>query len=87
MVLVSRAEKRQIFLYLLQEGVIVVRKDSYLPKHQNLGDVPNLKVMMIVKSLVSRGYLTQVFNWQWNYYSVTNKGVQFLAKSLGKFSS
>lgn len=69
---------------MLQEGVIVVRKDSYLPKHQNLGDVPNLKVMMIVKSLVSRGYLTQVFNWQWTYYTVTNKGVAFLAKSLGK---
>ena len=83
MVLVSRAEKRAIFTYLLKEGVIVVRKDSYLPKHQNL-DVPNLKVMMIVKSLVSQGYLNQVFNWQWNYYTVTVKGVSFLAKALGK---
>jgi len=82
MVLVSRAEKRAIFTYLLKEGVIVVRKDSYLPKHQNL-DVPNLKVMMIVKSLVSQGYLNQVFNWQWNYYTVTVKGVTFLAKALG----
>ncbi len=83
MVLVSRAEKRAIFTYLLKEGVIVVRKDSYLPKHQSL-DVPNLKVMMIVKSLTSQGYLNQVFNWQWNYYTVTVKGVAFLAKALGK---
>jgi DNA-binding transcriptional regulator of glucitol operon len=51
MVLVSRAEKRAIFTYLLKEGVIVVRKDSYLPRHQDITDVPNLKVMMIVKSL------------------------------------
>ena len=84
MVLVSKAEKRAIFTYLLKEGVIVVRKDSYLPRHQDITDVANLKVMMIVKSLVSQGYLAQVFNWQWNYYTVTNKGVTFLAKSLGK---
>jgi small subunit ribosomal protein S10e len=84
MVLVSKAEKRAIFQYLLMEGVIVVRKDSYLPKHQSIESVPNLKVMMIVKSLVSQGYLNQVFNWQWNYYTVTNKGVVFLAKALGK---
>ena len=84
MVLVSREEKRAIFTYLLREGVIVVRKDSYLPEHQHVNGVHNLKVMMTVKSLVSRGYLQQVFNWQWTYYTVTNKGVTFLAKSLGK---
>ena len=84
MVLVSRAEKRAIFTYLLKEGVIVVRKDSYLPRHQNITDVPNLKVQMIVKSLSSQGFLTQVFNWQWTYYTVTNKGVAFLVKALGK---
>lgn len=87
MVLVSKAEKRAIFTYLLKEGVIVVRKDAYLPRHQSITDVANLKVMMIVKSLVSQGYLAQVFNWQWNYYSVTNKGVTFLAKALGKFAN
>ena len=87
MVLVSKAEKRAIFTYLLKEGVIVVRKDSYLPRHQNISDVPNLKVMMIVKSLVSQGYLAQVFNWQWNYYTVTNKGAVFLAKALGVSSN
>ena len=84
MVLVSRAERRAIFTYLLREGVIVVRKDSYLPRHQNLPEVPNLKVQMIVKSLTSQGFLQQVYNWQWSYYTVTVKGVSFLAKALGK---
>jgi len=51
MVLVSKENKRKIFEYLLAEGVLVVKKDTYLPKHQNLSDVPNLQVMMIVKSL------------------------------------
>ena len=85
MVLVSKAERRAIYTYLLREGVIVVRKDSYLPVHQHISDVSNLKVMMIVKSLKSQGYLNDVFNWQWCYYTVTMKGVSFLAKSLGKF--
>jgi len=33
MVLVPKENKRKIYQYLLQEGVIVVKKDSYLPKH------------------------------------------------------
>lgn len=63
MVLVSKAEKRAIYSYLLREGVIVVKKDSYLPQHPNVAGVSNLKVQMIVKSLKSRGYLQDVFNW------------------------
>ena len=83
MVLVSKAEKRAIYAYLLREGVIVVKKDNYLPAHQHIPEVPNLKVMMIVKSLKSQGFLQDVFNWQWSYYTVTNKGVNFLTKALG----
>ena len=45
----------------------------------------NLEVMMIVKSLKSRGYLTDVFNWQWSYYVVTKEGVKYLIQQLGKF--
>ena len=63
MVLVSRENKRAIFSYLLREGCVVVKKDGYLPQHPHVGGVTNLEVMMIVKSLKSRGYLTDVFNW------------------------
>ncbi len=82
MVLVSKEEKRAIYTYLLKEGTIVVKKDSYLPKHQQL-DISNLKVQMIVKSLKSRGYVNDVFSWMWSYYTVTNAGVAFLVKELG----
>ncbi len=83
MVLVSKENKRKIYEYLLAEGVIVVKKDSYLPKHQQLTSVPNLHVQMIVKSLKSKGFLQEVFSWQWAYYTITNKGVSFLVKELG----
>lgn len=82
MVIVSKEEKRAVYTYLLKEGVITVKKDSYLPKHQHL-DMTNLKVQMIVKSLKSRGYLNDVFSWMWSYYTVTNAGVQYLVKELG----
>ena len=83
MVLVSREERRAIFEYLLREGVCVVKKDAYLPAHQQMSTVPNLHVMMIVKSLKSRSYLNEVYNWGWSYYFLTNAGVKFLIEELG----
>jgi len=83
MVLVSKEEKRAIFQYLLKEGVVVVKKDSYLKSHHNIHGVANLKVQMIVKSMKSQGFLQEIFSWQWSYYTITNSGVAFLAKSLG----
>ena len=82
MVIVSKQEKRAVYTYLLKEGVITVRKDSYLPKHQQL-DMPNLKVQMVVKSLKSRGFLEDVFSWNWSYYIVTKAGVAHLVEYLG----
>ena len=38
---------------------------------------------MIVKSLKSRGYLNEVYNWGWSYYFLTNAGVKFLIQELG----
>ena len=82
MVLVSKEDRRTLFTYLLKEGVIVVKKDAYLPQHQAVA-VANLHVMMVVKSLKSQGCLNEVYNWGWNYYFLTNKGVSFLIKELG----
>ena len=63
MVLVSREDRRTMFEYLLKEGVIVVKKDSYLKTHHNIEGIANLKVQMIVKSLKSQGFLQEVFSW------------------------
>merc|ERR1712159_310645 len=60
----------------------VVKKDSYLPQHAQI-PISNLHVQMIVKSLKSRGYLNEVYNWGWSYYFLTNAGVKFLIQELG----
>merc|ERR1712176_478906 len=83
MVLVSREQRRAIFTYLLKEGVIVVKKDAYLPFHQHITNVPNLQVMMVVKSLKSKGCLNQAYNWGWSYYFLTTQGVTHLISELG----
>merc|ERR1712216_351732 len=82
MVLVTKENRRVIFEYLLKEGVVVVKKDAYLPVHQQI-PCANLHVMMIVKSLKSRGCLNEVYNWGWSYYFLTDEGVAFLIKALG----
>merc|ERR1712019_152772 len=82
-VLVSKQERRDIFMYLLKEGVIVVKKNAYMPQHGQVTTVPNLQVMMTVKSLKSRGCLNEVYNWGWSYYFLTDDGVAFLIKALG----
>merc|ERR1712227_987291 len=82
-VLVSKQERRDIFMYLLKEGVIVVKKNAYMPQHGQVTTVPNLQVMMTVKSLKSRGCLNEVYNWGWSYYFLTDEGVAFLIKALG----
>ena len=83
MVLVQRDQRRTVFQYLLREGVIVVKKDAYIPFHQHITTVPNLQVMMLVKSLKSRGCLNQTYNWGWSYYFLTAEGVRYLIKELG----
>ena len=83
MVLISKAHRRAVLEYLIAEGVIVVKKDAYLPKHQHITSVPNIVVMMIVKSLKSRRYLNGIFSWQWSYYMLNDAGVKYICEFLG----
>ena len=44
------------------EGCITVEKKSAAPKHHVL-DIPNIHVMDALKSLKSKGFVTETFNW------------------------
>ncbi len=84
MVLISKQQKRMAYAYLLEEGVIVVKKDMHLKKHQVL-DMPNLNLICIMRSLFSKKYVSECFCWNWYYYTVTKEGVKFLCQYLGTF--
>lgn len=81
MVLVFREEKKKVHIYLLQNGVICFPKETK-SVNEVLG-IENLKLFMICRSLCSKGCLTQMFNWQYHYYSLTNDGITFLKQELG----
>merc|ERR1711964_770856 len=38
--------------------------------------------MGVTKSLTSRGYLKDTFNWQWHYCFLTNEGIDYLREVL-----
>ena len=56
MVLIQKAEKKALYRYLLQEGVIVFHKDFSSAPHKGT-NVPNIQVWMLLKSLKDRNYV------------------------------
>lgn len=61
---------------------MVVKKDPKLPQHPELKGIPNLHVMMALRSLKSLNYVTETFNWQHHYYVLTPEGIEYLRDVL-----
>lgn len=70
-----------IYAYLFREGVMTCEKDVRLPTHHIL-PIPNVHVRDALKSLKSRGFIRELFNWQWHYYFLEDSGVEYLRKYL-----
>ncbi|KAJ3063908.1 hypothetical protein HDU98_000343, partial [Podochytrium sp. JEL0797] len=52
--LIPTENRKKIYQYLFQEGVMVAKKDFNAPKHNDV-DVPNLQVIKALQSMESRG--------------------------------
>ena len=81
MVLVPAKEKIKIYSYFLQEGVFACKKDN-TSKNETL-DIPNLHCFLVMRSLISRKFATEIFSWQWHYYFLTEDGIKYLREYLG----
>ena len=81
MVLVPLKEKVKIYTYFLQEGVFACKKDN-TSKNETL-EIPNLHCFLVMRSLISRKFATEVFRWQWHYYFLTPEGIKYLREYLG----
>ena len=81
MVLVPTKEKVKIYTYFLQEGVFACRKDN-TSKNETL-DISNLHCFLVMRSLISRKFATEIFKWQWHYYFLTQEGIKYLREYLG----
>lgn len=79
--LIPKKDIKTIYTYVMTEGVVVVKKDPRLPKHPEM-PVSNLYVMSVLRSLKSRGYVTEEFSWQHHYYYLNDEGILFLRNYL-----
>jgi len=79
--LVPKKHRQAVYSYLFKEGVIVVKKDPFLAKHQYL-EVPNIQAMKLLQSLKSRAYVKEQFSWQHYYYTLTDEGIEYLRDYL-----
>ena len=82
MVLIPKKTKRAILEHLFKEGVMCVKKDPKACRHNELEDIPNIQVMMVMKSMASRSMVMEKYNWQWYYYFLTNEGIDYLREVL-----
>lgn len=82
MVLVAKSDKKTVYRYLLQEGVIVLHKDYSTQPHKGTG-VANISVRMLLRSLKDRGFVDLVFNWQYFYYFLNAEGKKYVSEYLG----
>lgn len=82
MVQIQKADRKTVFRYLLNEGVIVLHKDFSSTPHKATG-VPNIQVWMILRSLKDRALVQIVFSWQYFYYFLNAEGKKYISESLG----
>jgi small subunit ribosomal protein S10e len=80
--IIPKENRRKIYQYLFQEGVLVAKKDYDAPKHSEI-DVPNLQVIKALQSMNSKGLVKTQFSWQYYYYYLTNEGIEYLREYLG----
>eukprot|EP00178_Gracilaria_changii_P018990 TRINITY_DN5522_c0_g1_i1.p2 TRINITY_DN5522_c0_g1~~TRINITY_DN5522_c0_g1_i1.p2 ORF type:complete len:130 (-),score=16.73 TRINITY_DN5522_c0_g1_i1:8-397(-) len=78
---IMKADKRKMYTYLLKEGVCCCHKDTTMEHPE--AELPNLKVLEILRSMKSKGYVTLVFNWRHLYYTLTPAGLTFIRTALG----
>ena len=81
MVQIQKADRKIVYKYLLNEGVIVCRKDFSDTPHKGT-EIPNIQVYMLLRSLKDRGFVELIFNWQYFYYFLNQEGKKYLADYL-----
>ena len=70
----------KVYSYLFREGVLVSYKD-FTANHP-VFKIPNLQVVMLMKSLKSRDYVKETMNWRVLYWTLTDKGIEYLRDYL-----
>eukprot|EP01115_Flamella_aegyptia_P004368 TRINITY_DN18910_c0_g1_i1.p1 TRINITY_DN18910_c0_g1~~TRINITY_DN18910_c0_g1_i1.p1 ORF type:complete len:161 (-),score=48.42 TRINITY_DN18910_c0_g1_i1:156-638(-) len=79
--LIPKKDRKEVYKYIFNEGVMVAKKDFNKPLHDDV-PVRNLYVIKLMTSLKSRGYVRESFTWQVYYWYLTNEGTEYLRDFL-----
>lgn len=60
----------------------MAKKDFYAATHSEDLPIANLEVLCLMRSFKSKGLVTETFNWQYYYYTLTNDGIEYLRQYL-----
>ena len=80
--IITKEKRKLVYAYLFREGVMVAKKDFFAKQHHLIKQVTNLELLQMMKSLKSRSYVKEVFNWGWYYWTLTNEGIVYLREYL-----
>merc|ERR1712205_181978 len=79
--LIPKKNRVDIYSYLFKEGVICAKEDWSKEKHDEI-EVPNAHVLKLLQSLKSRNLVKNQYAWQWQYYYITDEGIEYLREYL-----
>jgi small subunit ribosomal protein S10e len=80
--LIPKKNRKEVYKYLFQEGVLYAAKDFNLAEHPEMPEIPNLQVIKLMQSFKSKEYVTELFAWRHYYWFLTDEGVLFLREYL-----
>lgn len=80
--LIPKASRKQVYMKLFEDGVMVAKKDFNAPCHPEFKKIPNLHVIKALQSLKSRGFVNETYNWRFFYWRLTDEGIEFLRDFL-----
>uniref|UniRef100_A0A914DT66 Plectin/S10 N-terminal domain-containing protein n=2 Tax=Acrobeloides nanus TaxID=290746 RepID=A0A914DT66_9BILA len=81
--LMPQSDRKKIYERLFEDGVCIAKKDYNLKSHPEIEGVKNLHVIKAMKSLASRGHVSEQFIWRHYYFSLTDTGIVYLREFLG----
>mmetsp|Transcript_31032 Transcript_31032/g.73782 ORF Transcript_31032/g.73782 Transcript_31032/m.73782 type:complete len:162 (+) Transcript_31032:116-601(+) len=79
--LIPKKNRKEVYKYLFNEGVVFAEKDFNLPSHPEI-NVPNLQVIKLMQSFKSKEYVTERFAWRHYYWFLTDEGIEYLREYL-----
>jgi small subunit ribosomal protein S10e len=64
-------------------SLLIILCDKDKDQKHEVVDINNYHCFLVMRSLNSRKYVSEIFNWQWHYYFLKPEGIKFLRNYLG----